>query len=264
MSIQEKVEPKISFEDLFFPKDVQETISEVLEDHDFQSVLLDNGIPVRKKILVHGPSGCGKTSLAHAFAKKLGIPLFVTKGSKIVDSHLGSSERNISQVFKFMAVNKSVMLLDEFDSIASKRIESDSSASKACNGMVNELLLCLEESPLGMIVACTNMFDDLDDALLRRFDVVLELPYPKREVLLQIAERVLNGRFGISPEEVVDEAGSPAMIVQVAMNKMRRVVIDMEKEKQGIHQKKVDETLKRIRKKRQKAEQIEMKEVAST
>jgi SpoVK/Ycf46/Vps4 family AAA+-type ATPase len=202
---------------------------ELLEDQEYADVLLENEIPVRTKVLLHGPSGCGKTSIAHALAAELNIKLYAAPIAQLNQKHMGESEKAVDSIFTFAAANRCVMLLDEFDSICSER-NNESANSGVTNRVVNTILTRMEsKEPLGMIVACTNFFSAIDQAALRRFDLILEVPSPTRATLKKIAESVLKGRFGLRAEQVLAEATTPAMVVKVARDMVRRKVIEKER-----------------------------------
>lgn len=65
-----------------------------------------------------------------------------------------------------------------------------------------------------------------DDAVTRRFDATIAVPAASREALLEIARLILRGRFGLEPESVLELAGTPAAVTQVAQNMLRRKVIE--------------------------------------
>lgn len=230
MSLYEYVEPRCSLESLFFNDKVLEQINQILDDHKYQDALLENGLPVRKKILLYGPPGCGKTSLAHGLAQALKMRLYEVSAAQMIDSHLGESAKNVENALKFAQANKVVMLLDEFDSIAGKRGAGIAASDKTYNGVVNALLTNMEgKPPLGLLVACTNLPDLIDPAFLRRFDFIIEIASPPEDVLKKIALSIIDGRFGISSADVLAEASTPAEVVRVAMDKLRRAVIKDEK-----------------------------------
>ena len=115
--------------------------------------------------------------------------------------------------------------MDEFDSLAQKRGRVQWADSR-----VNALLTSLENNAMeGFFIACTNHLDRLDDALLRRFDLVLDIPLPSERVLLEVAEKVLKGRFGIDPRAMIEGAGTPAIVERNCKEALRREVIKMER-----------------------------------
>lgn len=234
MSLYDLVNPRCSFADLVLPSAVTAEIEEIMEDFLFREALLENGLSVRNKILIHGPPGTGKTSIAHAFAWRLKVKLFTASMATVVDSHVGGSEKNIEAVMTFAAQNNVVMLLDEFDSIAMKRSSGETGADKAGNRAVNTLLVSLEgRQPLGMLIACTNLFDSLDPAVIRRFDSVIEVPQPNRKQLKTIAEKIIDGRFKLDVEEILNNATTASDITRYTNMRLRQCVIAEEKARKG-------------------------------
>lgn len=227
MSLLEQMTPRCDLRSLALPDSLTAALGELLEDFDFATELEAAGLTVRRRILLHGPPGCGKTSIAHGLAAALKIKLCFVPMAEVVEGTVGASEKQAVRVFDFAAQNKCVVLLDEFDSIASSRLGAEHAAEMSHNRLVNALLTSLENKPpLGLVVACTNFLDAIDRAVLRRFDLTLEVPTASRSALRRIAEGILKGRFGISVDSVIEEASTPAAVVRVATDRLRRKVIE--------------------------------------
>lgn len=230
--IVSSVEPRCSLADLTLTREVIDELHALLEELEYEDAFRTHGIPVRKKILLHGPSGCGKTSIAHALAKALRAKVGLVSQSQVIGSHLGESARNVASAIQYSTQNRCVLLLDEFDSIGSEREADSHSASKSLNHVVNTLLTDLEtKTPLGLIVACTNFYAAIDPALIRRFDLVLEIPSVSRDALRRIADGILRGRFGIHSDEVLSAAATPASVVARSYDLLRRKVVEIERKK---------------------------------
>lgn len=226
--------PKCSFKELVLPSEVYYSLMDLIDDQDFVEVLSKEGIPVRRTLFLHGPTGCGKTSIAHALADALGIKLFIVSLSQTINSHVGDSEKKIDELFNFAATNRIVLLIDEFDSIATSRQHADSSAVLSGNRVVNTILTKMDQTtPLGIIVACSNFYDEIDKAVLRRFDMELEIPAASQESMRMIAEKIINGRFGIKASDVMARASTPAAVVKLSYNMLRMKVIELERSKRA-------------------------------
>jgi SpoVK/Ycf46/Vps4 family AAA+-type ATPase len=150
------------------------------------------GKSLRGGLLLYGPPGCGKTFLARAVAGELGAH-FVSIGlNDVLDMWIGSSERNLHEVFGTARRNgPCVLFLDEIDALGHKRSQLHHSAMR---GAVNQLLTELDgvtQSNDGVFVlAATNHPWDVDGALRRpgRFDrtlLVLPPDQPAREAILR-------------------------------------------------------------------------------
>ena len=76
-----------------------------------------------RSCLIFGDPGTGKTMLAKWIAKSVGLPVVLAKLDGIISSFLGTSSRNIANLFRFANKYKCILLLDEFDALAKLRDE---------------------------------------------------------------------------------------------------------------------------------------------
>jgi SpoVK/Ycf46/Vps4 family AAA+-type ATPase len=113
----------------------------------------------------HGLPGTGKTALAEHIAQALQRPLMIRQTSDIASKYVGETEQNLARMFEEAQSEGAVLLLDEADSfLRSRRLaERHYEVSE-----VNELLQGMERFA-GVFVCTTNLFEDLDEAALRRF-----------------------------------------------------------------------------------------------
>lgn len=221
-----------SFDDLVLNNDTKEIIDDLLEDQIYRTALLENGLEVRNKIFFHGETGCGKTSITHAIAKKLELPLYIANGAQIFQSHLGESEKSVEQIFVHIKQKRCVFLIDEADSFVSKRGDDGDAASSTQNRVVNTFLTNMDmTTPAGILVCCTNLIQNIDKAVLRRFDLQLEIPKPTKPNLRKIAEKLLDGRFGITAESILEVANTAHDVERICIDRLRAAVIAEEKRK---------------------------------
>jgi SpoVK/Ycf46/Vps4 family AAA+-type ATPase len=113
----------------------------------------------------YGLPGSGKTALAEHIARELQRPLMVRQASDLMSKFVGETEQNMARMFSEADAEQAVLLLDEADSFlrSRKRAERHYEVSE-----VNEMLAGMERYA-GVFVCTTNLFDDLDEAALRRF-----------------------------------------------------------------------------------------------
>ena len=126
---------------------------------------------VPRGFIFEGPPGTGKTLFAKAAASELGATILVVSGPEITDKYVGESERKIRDLFNEARRNApTVVVFDEFDSIAGRRSGNEDGGARAGNAIVAQLLTELDgfrpEVPV-LIIGTTNRIDLIDDALLR-------------------------------------------------------------------------------------------------
>lgn len=135
------------------------------------------GVSPTMSCLIVGAPGTGKTTLAYWLAHQLGLPVVLARIDAMMSSFLGTSARNITQVFNFANRFKCVLVLDEFDSIAKMR--DDPNEAGEIKRVVNALLQNLDtRKPIGITIAVTNHPKLLDSAVWRRFEVQIQVPLP--------------------------------------------------------------------------------------
>ena len=113
----------------------------------------------------HGPPGTGKTALAEHIAHELQRPLMIRQASDIMSKYVGETEQNMAKMFEEAQTENAVLLLDEADSFLRSRRMAERNYEVS---EVNEMLQGMERFA-GVFICTTNLFQELDEAALRRF-----------------------------------------------------------------------------------------------
>jgi AAA+ superfamily predicted ATPase len=183
--------------ELVLPARAREELTRLVSEWTQRERLEAAGIRRRSRVLLHGPPGCGKSMSAAALGLETGLPVHVVRLDAIVGSYLGETASRVHGILRWASAHPSVLVLDEIDAIARRRGKLSDVAE--LDRVVVALLQELEHTaPAGLLVATTNRLDDLDDALFRRFDLILELPRPRRSVLQGFLTRE-GARLGVTP-----------------------------------------------------------------
>lgn len=146
------------------------------------------------KFLFIGAPGTGKTETARQLSRILDRELFALDFDQVIDSKLGQTSKNISEVFQEMNTiphpEKAIILFDEIDAIALNRI--DSQDLREMGRATSSVFKGLDSiHPRLVFIATTNLFSKLDKALVRRFDSVIDFSRYDKEDLLSIADMLL-------------------------------------------------------------------------
>ena len=146
------------------------------------------------KFLFEGRPGSGKTEAVKHVARLLNRKLFYVDFENLIDSKLGQSNKNISDVFNEINLipyaNNAVVLFDEIDVIALDRINSNDirEMGRVTSTILRELDRLTDLNKGIVIIATTNLFANFDKALVRRFDAVINFDRYTKDDLIEIAE----------------------------------------------------------------------------
>ncbi|CAM8998501.1 unnamed protein product [Rhodiola kirilowii] len=154
-----------------------------------------------RAVLFEGPPGTGKTSSARVISNQavrphpvldfLGVPLLYVPLEVVMSKYYGESERMLGKVFMLAndLPNGAIVFLDEVDSLA---IARDSEMHEATRRMLSVLLRQIdgfEQEKKVLVIAATNRTQDLDPALISRFDSIITFGLPDHDVRQEIASQ---------------------------------------------------------------------------
>jgi SpoVK/Ycf46/Vps4 family AAA+-type ATPase len=146
-----------------------------------------------------GPPGSGKTALGEHIAASLGRPLLVRQASDLMSKFVGETEANMARMFDEAATEEAVLLLDEADSFLRSRRYAERHYEVS---EVNEMLQGMERFP-GVFICTTNLFEDLDEAALRRFTFKIRFRAlrPEQRVAMFVAEALGGEDSALTAEQ---------------------------------------------------------------
>jgi SpoVK/Ycf46/Vps4 family AAA+-type ATPase len=176
--------PRVTFEDVGGLTDQKQTLEEIVQWPLAYAPLFEAAATDPPTgVLLHGPPGTGKTLLARAIAGESGVNFIHVNGPEIMDRYVGESEATVRELFtRARHVAPSIVFLDEIDAIA----ESRGDAHEVTERVVSQLLTEIDraaDDPSVVVLAATNRYDSLDDALLRpgRLEEHLLVPAPDED-----------------------------------------------------------------------------------
>ena len=173
-----------------FDKNMEEVIISIIDEWLKYDRLLEIDASPASSCLIYGVPGTGKTHLAKWISKEINIPIVLAKLDGLMSSFLGTTSRNIGNLFKFANRYNCVLLLDEFDAIA--KLRNDPHEVGEVKRVVNTLLQNLDSRrEIGFTIGVTNHEGLLDPAIWRRFDVQIEIPRPSPKVMIELLKEFL-------------------------------------------------------------------------
>ena len=161
-------------------------------------------------ILLEGPPGTGKTTFAKAAAKELSVPFVVVDTNSLVDSYIGKTGKNIDKMFEsareVIRKNASpvVLFLDEFDAIAKKRGGENKTADEAVPTLIRQMDGFDTDNKGLIILASTNLKENIDSAVLSRFRNKIHIPLPTQEDRERLLELKLKGKISAADYNKLD------------------------------------------------------------
>jgi SpoVK/Ycf46/Vps4 family AAA+-type ATPase len=216
--IFEYLNPTTTLDDVVLNPSTKESLEVIIKqlDKDVIKKLKEWGIKDKRKgidarIIFYGSAGTGKTMTAMSLAKTLKKPILSFDCSKILSMYVGESEKNVRRIFdEFKELSKKakvepILLLNEADQFLSSRVEgTGSSADKMHNQMQNIFLEQIERFE-GILIATTNLLENIDKAFSRRFNYKLEFKRPDREQRVRLWQLMLPESADYSEDFDIDK-----------------------------------------------------------
>ena len=188
----------ITQKSLFFGQEVLQQLDELyalLDEEHYQSIrsrLKEKGLRQGFTCLFYGEPGTGKTESVLQLAQKTGRDLVQVNISDIKSMWVGESEKNIKGVFsryRTLVQNSKrtpILLFNEADSIIGKRKEGAERSVDRMENSIQNIILQEMETLEGIMIATTNLVQNMDSAFERRFLYKVRFVKPLLEQRIQI------------------------------------------------------------------------------
>lgn len=152
----------------------------------------------------YGLPGTGKTLSAREVARTLKKKLYIVDYAQTESKMVGDTEKHISEIFSFAKKNDAIILLDEADTLVSKRVEDNTSSSRHINAARNVFMQELDKFD-GIVILTTNLFSSFDSALLRRISQHIKFDLPNQEMRKDIIKAHIPEAVTLSENINIDE-----------------------------------------------------------
>ena len=183
---------------LYYDEEVRKQVSELtqlLTDDHYQEIrnrLKESGFRCGFTCLFYGMPGTGKTETVLQLAKETGRDIMQVNISEIKSMWVGESEKNIKALFDNYR-NKvkeckltPILLFNEADAIIGKRQEGAERAVDKMENSIQNIILQEMETLDGILIATTNLAQNMDKAFERRFLYKIKFTKPTIEARMSI------------------------------------------------------------------------------
>jgi len=178
---------------MFYPKEVEKQVTELaqlFEDEEFKKIqerMKEKGFRNGFACLFYGSPGTGKTETVYQLARQTGRSIMVVDVPQIKSKWVGDSEKNIKALFdryrEMVKRNKiaPILLFNEADGIIGIRQEGAQRAVEKMENSIQNIILQEMETLDGIMIATTNLQQNLDKAFERRFLYKIRFDKPTAE-----------------------------------------------------------------------------------
>jgi len=202
--IFELIDSETDLDDVVLNTTTRETLNNLMQQVDKEVVarLVKWGIKDKKsgidaRIIFYGAAGTGKTMTAYSLAKSLKRQVLAFDCSKILSMYVGESEKNVRKIFDtFYELSEKtktepILLLNEADQFLGARSSGTITGADQMHNQMQNIFLEQIENFRGMLIATTNLLENIDKAFSRRFNYKIEFKRPNREQREELWELML-------------------------------------------------------------------------
>ncbi len=202
--IFELIDSETSLEDVVLNNETRQTLETLMKQVDKEVVnrLVKWGIKDKKsgidaRIIFYGAAGTGKTMTAYSLAKSLKRQVLAFDCSKILSMYVGESEKNVRKIFDtFYELSQKtktepILLLNEADQFLGARSSGNITGSDQMHNQMQNIFLEQIENFRGMLIATTNLLENIDKAFSRRFNYKIEFKKPNKEQRVALWNKML-------------------------------------------------------------------------
>lgn len=225
-----------SIDDLVGMDDIKAEVAQIKDQYQRRAEYAEYGISKPFNVMFSGPAGTGKTKLASYLAKELKLPILFHSAANLETGFVAGGSNTLSRIMAMAKRRKRcIVFLDEAQDLFMKRGGRRKFDDDTANTLLSVLDGVRSRNDAEIIWIVASNFNSetmqMDEAMLRRFQMKVDFRMPNREERLAIighylarrAEKVLpdldlrhlvavtEGRSPADLETIVNQAGITAV-----------------------------------------------------
>jgi len=223
-------------DDLVGMDDIKAEVAQIKDQYQRRAEYAEYGINKPFNVMFSGPAGTGKTKLASYLAKELRLPILFHSAANLETGFVAGGSNTLNRILTMAKRrNRCIVFLDEAQDLFMKRGGRRKYDDDTANTLLSILDGVRSKSDAEIIWIVASNFNsatmEMDEAMLRRFQMKVDFRLPNREERMAIISHYLSYRAdkvlpdldlrhlvdlteGLSPadlETIVNQAGITAV-----------------------------------------------------
>ncbi|MBI2309004.1 MAG: AAA family ATPase [Rhodocyclales bacterium] len=188
-----------SIDDLVGMDDIKAELAQIKDQYQRRALYAEYGIVKPFNVMFSGPAGTGKTKLASYLAKELKLPILFHSATNLETGFVGGGSNTLSRIITMAKRRRHcIIFLDEAQDLFMKRGGRRKFDDDTANTLLSVLDGVRSRSDAEIIWIVASNFNaetmEMDEAMLRRFQMKVDFRLPNREERLAIIEHYLAQR----------------------------------------------------------------------
>ena len=188
-----------SIDELVGMDDIKAEVAQIKDQYQRRAEYAEYGIRKPFNVMFSGPAGTGKTKLASYLAKELGLPILFHSAANLETGFVAGGSNTLARIVAMAKRRKHcIVFLDEAQDLFMKRGGRRKFDDDTANTLLSVLDGVRSRNDAEIIWIVASNFNSetmqMDEAMLRRFQMKVDFRLPNREERLAIIGHYLSQR----------------------------------------------------------------------
>jgi len=188
-----------SIDDLVGMDDIKAEVAQIQDQYQRRGAYAEYGIRKPFNVMFSGPAGTGKTKLASYLAKELRLPILFHSATNLETGYVAGGSKTLDRIMAMAKRRKQcIIFLDEAQDLFMKRGGRRKFDDDTANTLLSVLDGVRTRSDAEIIWIVASNFNSetmqMDEAMLRRFQMKVDFRMPNREERQAIISHYLDQR----------------------------------------------------------------------